>query len=74
LATLHREEDLQGQLDVEFFDKLIPKTAEKWLKVRIVGGGDMVHASDKPTPDGAHRDASFIRVSANSYIRRFLTP
>jgi hypothetical protein len=57
-----------------FFENLIPRTAEKWLKVRIGGGGDMVHASDKPMPDGAHRDASFIRVSTNSYIRRFLTP
>jgi hypothetical protein len=54
-----QDEDLQEDV----FDELVPKRAEKWMKVRNAGGGDMAHASDKPFPEGGHRDASYIRVS-----------
>jgi hypothetical protein len=61
LAHIYRQnEDLQNEA---FFKELIPKRAEKWMKVRIARGGDMAHASDKPFPEHGHRDASFIRVS-----------
>jgi hypothetical protein len=44
-------------------DEIIPVQLKQWGRIRIVGGGDLIHARGyhKLRPDG--RDASFIRVS-----------
>jgi hypothetical protein len=43
-------------------DEIIPGQLKQWGRIRIVGGGDLIHARGyhKLRPDG--RDASFIRV------------
>jgi hypothetical protein len=41
----------------------IPESLQQWGRVRMTGGGDLIHARGYHTlrPDG--RDASFVRVS-----------
>ena len=41
----------------------LPTELEHWGKVKISGGGDIIHAAELVEPSGGHRDATYVRVS-----------
>ena len=59
--------DREGGYDVDFFRNKIPRTVQRWGKVRISGGGDTTLGSNQQEPDEGHRDASYIRVSTPAH-------
>ena len=46
---------------------VIPDTLEQWGKVRLIGGGDTMHARELVKVQGYSRDASYVRVSQALY-------
>ncbi|KAG9047476.1 hypothetical protein FS842_000638 [Serendipita sp. 407] len=52
-----------GQLyDPTYFENIIPRKAERWLKVRIGTGGDLAHGADIIRPTKISRDATFYHM------------
>ena len=43
--------------------RILPSELECWGKVKISGGGDMIHAAELVQEGGGRRDASYVRVS-----------